>query len=47
LGTVFIRLNITLSNLTDISSNLPVGPRRIGDADFATEPTALSKAQIL
>ena len=41
------RLDSTVSNLTNISSNLQAGRGRIEDADFAAETTSLAKSQIL
>jgi flagellin len=47
LGAVSNRLDNTVSNLTNISSNLQAGRGRIEDADFAAETTNLAKTQIL
>jgi len=47
LGAYSNRLDSTVSNLTNISSNLQAGRRRIEDADFAAETTSLAKSQIL
>jgi len=47
LGAVSNRLDSTISNLTNISSNLQAGRGRIEDADFAAETTSLAKSQIL
>ena len=47
LGAVSNRLDSTVSNLTNISTNLEAGRSRIQDADFAAESTSLAKAQIL
>ncbi|WP_300983255.1 flagellin [Roseicyclus sp.] len=47
LGAVSNRLDSTVSNLTNISTNLEAGRSRIQDADFAAESTQLAKAQIL
>ncbi|MDB2501997.1 flagellin [Paracoccaceae bacterium] len=47
LGAVSNRLDSTVSNLTNISSNLQAGRGRIEDADFAAETTNLAKSQIL
>jgi len=47
LGAVSNRLDSTVSNLTNISSNLEAGRGRIEDADFASETTSLAKSQIL
>jgi len=47
LGSASNRLDSTVSNLTNISSNLQAGRGRIEDADFAAETTSLAKSQIL
>jgi flagellin len=47
LGALSNRLDSTVSNLTNISSNLQAGRGRIEDADFAAETTSLAKSQIL
>jgi len=47
LGAVSNRLDSTISNLTNVSTNLETGRSRIQDADFATESTSLAKNQIL
>jgi flagellin len=47
LGSLSNRLDSTVSNLTNISSNLQAGRGRIEDADFAAETTSLAKSQIL
>ena len=47
LGSISNRLDSTVSNLANISSNLEAGYGRIEDADFAAETTSLAKAQIL
>jgi flagellin len=47
LGSYSNRLDSTVSNLTNISSNLQAGRGRIEDADFAAETTNLAKSQIL
>lgn len=47
LGAISNRLDSTVSNLTNISSNLSAGRGRIEDADFAAETTNLAKTQIL
>ncbi|MDA9795505.1 flagellin [Paracoccaceae bacterium] len=47
LGSLTNRLDNTVSNLTNISTNLQAGRGRIEDADFAAETTNLAKAQIL
>ena len=46
LGAVSNRLDSTVSNLTNISSNLQAGRGRIKDADFAAETTSLAKSQM-
>jgi flagellin len=47
LGAVSNRLDNTIGNLTNISTNLEAGRSRIQDADFAAESTNLAKSQIL
>jgi flagellin len=47
LGAISNRFDSTVSNLTNISSNLQAGRGRIEDADFAAETTSLAKSQIL
>ena len=47
LGAISNRLDSTVNNLTNISSNLQAGRGHIEDADFAAETTALAKSQIL
>jgi flagellin len=47
LGAVSNRIDSTISNLTNISTNLEAGLSSIQDADFAAESTSLAKAQIL
>ena len=47
LGAISNRLDSTVNNLTNISSNLQAGRGRIEDADFAAETTSLAKSQIL
>jgi flagellin len=47
LGAVSNRMDHTVSNLMNISVNLQEGLSRIQDADFATETSNLTKAQIL
>ena len=47
LGAVSNRLNHTVNNLTNISSNLQAAKGGIEDADFALETTNLAKNQIL
>ena len=46
-GSFSNRLDLTISNLTNISANLQAGRGRIEDADFAAETTSLAKSQIL
>lgn len=47
LGAVSNRLDHTINNLTNISTNLEAGRSRIQDADFAAESTNLARTQIL
>jgi len=47
LGAISNRLDSTVKNLTNISTNLEAGRGRIEDADFAAETTNLAKSQIL
>jgi flagellin len=47
LGAYSNRLDHTVANLTNVSSNLQSGLGRIQDADFAAETTNLAKTQIL
>jgi flagellin len=47
LGAVSNRLESTISNLTNIVTNTSSAQSRIQDADFASESTALARAQIL
>ena len=47
MGSVSNRLDSTVNNLTNISTNLQAGRGRIEDADFAAETTNLAKTQIL
>ena len=47
LGSASNRLDNTVANLTNASTNLQAGLGRIQDADFAAETTNLAKAQIL
>jgi flagellin len=47
LGAISNRLNHTVNNLTNISSNLSAAKGGIEDADFALETTNLAKSQIL
>jgi len=47
LGSYSNRLESTVSNLSNISTNLAAGLGRVEDADFAAETTNLAKTQIL
>lgn len=47
LGAISNRLDNTMSNLTNISTNVEASRGRIQDADFAAESTNLAKSQIL
>jgi len=47
LGSYSNRLDHTVNNLTNVSTNLQAGLGRIQDADFAAETTTLAKTQIL
>ena len=47
LGATSNRLNYTVNNLTNVSTNLVDALGRIQDADYAAEITALAKHQIL
>ena len=47
LGSYSNRLDHTVANLTNVSTNLQSGLGRIEDADFASETTNLAKSQIL
>lgn len=47
LGAISNRLDNTIANLTNISTNISSSQSRIQDADFAAESTNLAKAQIL
>jgi len=47
LGAIQNRLASTISNLENVSQNLSASNSRIQDADFATETSKMSKAQIL
>jgi flagellin len=47
LGAVSNRLDSTIANLTNATTNLEAGRSRIQDADFAVETTNLAKTQIL
>ena len=47
LGATSNRLDSTISNLTNIQTNLVEGRGRVEDADFAAESTNMARAQIL
>ena len=47
LGSTSNRLDNTVANLTNASTNLQSGMGRVADADFAAETTNLAKSQIL
>ena len=47
LGSASNRLDNTVANLTNASTNLQSGMGRVADADFAAETTNLAKSQIL
>ena len=47
LGAVQNRLGSTISNLENVSQNISAANSRIQDADFASETSKMSKAQIL
>jgi flagellin len=47
LGSISNRLDHTVSNLTNIASNLEASKGRVEDADFAAESTNLARSQIL
>jgi len=47
LGSYSNRLDHTINNLTNVTTNLQSGLGRIQDADFAAETTTLAKTQIL
>jgi flagellin len=47
LGAVQNRLETTISNLSNVSTNLTSARSRIEDADFAAETTKLARSQIL
>ncbi|MGA0776794.1 MAG: flagellin, partial [Gemmobacter sp.] len=47
LGAISNRLEMTVTNLTNIVTNLAAGRGRIEDADFAAESTELARTQIL
>ena len=47
LGAISNRLDNTIANLTNITTNVQSSQSRIQDADFAAESTNLAKAQIL
>jgi flagellin len=47
LGAYSNRMDHTVNNLTNITTNLQSGVGRIEDADFAAESSDLAKSQIL
>jgi flagellin len=47
LGALENRLDHTVNNLSNVSTNTSAALSRILDADFAKETTALTKSQIL
>ena len=47
LGAVSNRLEHTITNLSNVNTNIQSSQSRIQDADFATETSALTKSQIL
>ena len=47
LGALMNRLDYTMSNLTNMSTNLTLAKGRIEDADFATESANLARTQVL
>jgi len=47
IGAMTNRIDHTISNLTNVVTNLEGGRGRIEDADFAAESTSLAKSQIL
>jgi len=47
LGSLQNRLEFSINNVTDLSSNLQAARSRIIDTDYATETSALTKGQIL
>lgn len=47
LGAVMNRLDYTMANLTNMSTNLSVAKGRIEDADFAAESANLARTQVL
>ena len=47
LGSVSNRLDHTITNLSNVNVNLQASRSRIEDADFATQTSNLTKAQIL
>ena len=47
LGAVSNRLDHTITNLSNVNTNIQSSQSRIQDADFATETSAMTKAQIL
>jgi flagellin len=47
LGAMQNRLNSTIDNLANVVTNTEASRSRIQDADYASETTALAKAQII
>ena len=47
LGALMNRLDYTMSNLTNMSTNLSLAKGRIEDADFAAESANLARTQVL
>jgi flagellin len=47
LGALMNRLDYTMSNLTNMSTNLSLAKGRIEDADFAAESSNLARTQVL
>jgi flagellin len=47
LGALMNRLDYTMSNLTNMSTNLTLAKGRIEDADFAAESANLARTQVL
>ena len=47
LGALQNQLEFTISNVTELSSNLSASRSRVVDTDYATETASLTKGQIL
>ena len=47
IGAVMNRLDYTMANLTNMSTNLSLAKGRIEDADFAAESANLARTQVL